>query len=235
MATIKTIMKSQSCKKSQRKQRGSGGVLAPHHIPASRLTGFLVQPTLFPVEFKGVMTYTSYFALTPAAGAISDQVFRLNSIYDPDYSGVGSTVMGYTQANALYQRYRVLAARVHVQWDNMSSDPVVAYAVASPNTTISSNIGTIQAQRLSWSSPVAGKGGPPKTHTLSMPIYKVFGVPQMQVRTEHDFAAALGANPSNSVYLHVGIYQNGSSSGNCNVFIKIEYEVILSMPYDIVA
>lgn len=197
------------------------------------IKGFAVQRTLFPVEYRGVLTYTGYLALTPSAGAITDQVYRLNSIYDPDYSGVGSTVMGYTQVNALYQRYRVLSAKVTVQWDNLSSDPVVAYLVATPNTAISSNIGYIQAQRISWTSPVAGKGGPPKSHVVSLPIHKVFGVPAAQVRSEHDFAAALGANPANSVYLHAGIYQNGASAGNCNLFVKIEYHVVLSMPYDL--
>lgn len=211
--------------RSKRRSRGP--------VQGEPIKGFPVQRTLFPIEYRGTLVYSGYLALTPSAGAVSDQVYRLNSIYDPDYSGTGITVMGYTQVNALYQRYRVLSAKATVQWDNLSSDPATAFLVASPNPTISANINYIQSQRISWTSPISGKGGPTKSHVVSLPIHKVFGVPALQVKTEHDFAASLGANPANSVYLHAGIYQNGASAGNCNLFVKIEYHVVLSMPYDL--
>jgi hypothetical protein len=198
------------------------------------VTGFVVQPTIFPSEKRGVLTYATVVAVGPPAGGISDQVFRLNSIYDPDYTGGGSTVLGYSQAAALYQRYRVLSARATVTWDNMATNPITAFICATPNTVISTGINYIMGQRFAWSRGIGGVGGNSTlTHAIDIPIYKVFGCPKKQVEVEHDFAATLTGSPQNTVYLHVGAYQNGASSGNYNLQVRIDYTVVLSNPYDL--
>ncbi len=196
--------------------------------------GFTPSANVFPLQMRGKVTYATVLAFAPAAGAISDQVFRLNSIYDPDYTGTGTTALGYTQYAALYQRYRVLGATVRVVWDNMNTNPITAFVCATPNTAISSSIAYIQAQRLSWVGGVGGVGGnSTREHVVSVPIHKAWGCPDKQVRSENDFAAGINANPTNVVYLHVGAYQNGATTGVYNLQVRIEYDVIFSMPYDL--
>lgn len=220
-----TAMKKSSANRNSRRRSKPSRV---------SVRGFAPSKNVFPLEMRGTVTYATVLALGPAAGAIVDQVFRLNSVYDPDYSGVGSTAFGYTQYAALYQRYRVLRATARIVWDNLATNPITAFVCATPNTVISTGINIIQGQRLSWVGGVGGVGGnSTREHTISAPIHIVFGCPARQVATEHDFASAVGANPSNSVYLHVGAYQNGASAGSFNLQVRIEYDVIFSMPYDI--
>lgn len=63
------------------------------------------------------LTYTAPLTmnLVYTTGVIS--VFRANSIYDPDYSGVGSQPYGYDQMAALYGKYDVLSSTINVIWN----------------------------------------------------------------------------------------------------------------------
>lgn len=60
------------------------------------------------------LRYCQTFSLDPGAGAISVQVFRANSLYDCDLTGVGSQPSNYDRLTALYDRYTVLGARIKV-------------------------------------------------------------------------------------------------------------------------
>lgn len=61
------------------------------------------------------MRYCATVASAAGAGAglfTTPLVFRMNSVYDPDFSGVGGTVQYYSQYANLYRHYRVMKARI---------------------------------------------------------------------------------------------------------------------------
>jgi len=180
------------------------------------------------------MYYDTPLNLGPSAGAVSVYVFRANSVYDPDFTGTGATVIGYTQAAALYGRYRVLNASMHVSFVNLSTaTPLTCFIVANPVTTIGVNIQQILSQRFVWYKSVsASNSAGCVEHEISVPIHRIYGVPAAQVRNEDDFAAITGTNPNNGVYFHVGAYANGASVGNLNVHVRITYDVVWSLPLE---
>lgn len=184
--------------------------------------------------FRGRLFYNTVIAYAPAAGTVATNVFRMNSVYDPDLTGTGASASGYGQLSALYGRYRVLSAKATIEIVNLSTaTPLTVFAVVNPVTTVGINIAQILAQRFVWTTGLATVNGTGAVkHTLSAPISKVYGVPNSQVRTEDDFAAITGTNPNNGVYLHVGGYANGGSAGNFNAHIRIEYDVIWSLPLE---
>lgn len=76
------------------------------------------------------LLFTQSVALvgSPASGS---QVYRLNSLYDPDKSGVGHQPAQFDQLAALYDQYVVLSCIVEAEMYNSSSTALRAVMVAS--------------------------------------------------------------------------------------------------------
>jgi hypothetical protein len=181
---------------------------------------------------RGKMTYTASIGVVTVAGAASMYVFRLNSVYDPDFTGTGTTAYTYTQMAANYGRYRVLGFRAFVTFKNTTTSPQNAIIALSPATTVGTSISQIMSQRHVWMKPLASKDGNGIiSHAVSGTVGKVYGVPEAQVRTEDDFASVAGANPNNGIYLHVGFFQD-VAAGTASMLIRIEYDVVWSLPLE---
>lgn len=77
-----------------------------------------------------------------AVGSFSETIFRLNSLNDPYYTGVGHQPMGFDQISALFDHYLVYGAKVNVTLIPSSSSPtsssmVVMYPSRGSGTTAS--------------------------------------------------------------------------------------------------
>lgn len=69
-------------------------------IPNSRLVRFRYCPAGISID--------------PAVGLAATYVFRCNSLYDPDYTGVGHQPMGYDEMTTLYSRSTVISSKIQV-------------------------------------------------------------------------------------------------------------------------
>ncbi len=183
----------------------------------------------FPDRFRIKHPYGTYFIGVPAAGAQSWQSFRGNSVYDPDFSGAGSTAFSYTQASAIYNRYRVLGSRITVEATNTGTVPlrfsIIAAIVNSPPTATN-----VPGQRHVAQGIVGTTGTVGWKHTAMARTSAIFGVPEAQVLSEDDFAGVVGGNPNNVWYWHVVMYNPGAAAGSCSISIRIEYDTVWSMP-----
>ena len=73
----------------------------------------------FPPVIRRKLVYSTQIALTQAtAGIPVHHIFRATSLFDPDYTGVGSqpryydTICGANNTTAIYSKYRVLRASI---------------------------------------------------------------------------------------------------------------------------
>ncbi len=189
------------------KQGGGGGA-----------RGFLPNPSLFPAMRVGTLTYDSIVAFTPAASALSYNSYRANSVYDPDFTGVGTTAVGYTAMSSVYNRYRVLSVSVHATFTNTTATPCTAFVVASPLNTLGTNFNQIVSQRFAWYKPLNCVNSVPVVHNFKVPISVVYGASKAAVRQEDDYTAVVGTNPNNVVFLHVGVLNDtGGAVGSYGV------------------
>jgi len=75
----------------------------------------------FPDKLVTSLRYVDNITLTGGVGVIGSNVFRMNSLHDPDLSGIGHQPMYYDQicgavGNAPYSRYRVLGSTITVKY-----------------------------------------------------------------------------------------------------------------------
>lgn len=187
--------------------------------------GLTTTPQLFPDRMCGWMQYASTLGLAPAVGTTAYNVFRANSVFDPDLTGTGGTVVGYSSAIGLYNAYRVTKFRFWVECTSGNATPLVFFVVASPTNTLGTSIATITSQRHVWMKSSGGNGGlQVVNHHGSFPIHSIYGSTAQQVLIEDDFEAVAGANPNNAVYLHVGAYApTGSVAGDARISFRLEY------------
>lgn len=90
----------------------------------------------FPDKLVTTLRYVDTIRLTGAAGVPGANTFRMNSLNDPDLSGVGHQPMYYDQlcgasGTAPYSRYRVLGSKITVKY-MIENAPSLAAANLGP-------------------------------------------------------------------------------------------------------
>lgn len=199
----------------------------------TRLSRALPPASFVPSSRSITMTYSNAYSIAEgAAGAGVAYFFRLNSVYDPDATGVGTTPMGYANWAALFLNYKVRKCTVRVQGTataasgsllNVTLMPVPGQAVIPANKFAWR---TIHGAQFKTISPQANGGRNMVDFVNTYDIAKVAGITKQQFDSDMDFSGAVGSNPARMMYLGVGIDSVGSGTLGTLVFsIQITYLV----------
>jgi len=185
--------------------------------------------------FTGFGAIGTIAELSAGSGAIYQ--FRLNSLYDPDYSGTGSTAQGYTAYSSLYGLFRVLRTRVIVRFYNGTSGNSTVGLLPSLNTTVSSTIGYLMAQPFAMSKVVQSNAG--GYHSVAsfdtvVDLARVAGVSNSQFMNDFDFTHTTGSNPAKSIYLTLFLAGHSASIQSVGYELRLVHDVELSQPLDTV-
>lgn len=87
--------------------RSLTGRIAPGVITGLSRTDFG-----FPDRLKTKLHYADVIQLSASAGSPGLWQFRMNSLYDPDYTGTGHQPQWFDQLSAVYQYYKVLGSKI---------------------------------------------------------------------------------------------------------------------------
>lgn len=214
-------------KKFKQKKSKKGGKAS---LPPPR--GFQQNAGLFPDRYMGRMTYGGSVPLAVAASSYANNVYRLNSVFDPDFSGVGWASASYTQAAALYNQYRVTRAEVFVTGAIIAAAgaaAVEAIIVASADSSLGADYQRALAQRHAYNKTLVN-GGPPLERKFIIPVGTLYGVPPNIVEADDKFASQVATNPNNGVYLHVGSYNPNGAAVTVLFTVRIIYHVTFFSP-----
>lgn len=94
-------------KRVTRKSYSNGSTMT-----AGRITGLSRQDFGFPDTLRTKLHYCDVVQLAASAGAPGIYQFRMNSLFDPDYTGTGHQPQWFDQLAAVYATYRVYAAKI---------------------------------------------------------------------------------------------------------------------------
>lgn len=166
-----------------------------------------------------------------AAGAGFIWSYRVNSLFDPDFTSAGNQPLGFDQFSALYGRYAVIHTRFEIQYANTTSLPVRIGYFLSPQSTAPAASGVWSVQPFGRSTTLGPIGSGKDVLTLrgSTNLFTELGVTKRQYQDEADFSATTSANPLRVLYLH--IFTHGiTASGNATVaaFVKMYQTAELS-------
>lgn len=179
------------------------------------------------------MTFSGSLALAEgAAGGGVSYFYRLNSPYDPDASGVGTTAGGYSTWAALYLNYKVHRVTVRIQGTGTAASgsflqfmtaPVASQAVVPSNPQLWK---TIPYNAYKTFTPQANGGKTTFDVVRNFDLADVSRVTKSQYANDMDFSGAVGSNPARQVYLMTGVASYGSGTvATIYLAIQITYLV----------
>jgi hypothetical protein len=192
-----------------------------------RISGRNIVPERINVRlpYEAVTTITG----DGTAGVTSDLVFRLGSIFDPDYTYTGHQPMGFDQYAALYNEYIVHGCTWHVQVIHSGSTLVnCLYTYPSRSASGSSNINTALEQPGATGTLIPNAGGPVVSVRGGWSARKWFGQNPLAI---DDIRSAVTGNPYTDTYLHVGVAS--TTTGTAPVLhlkIRLVYNVTFLRP-----
>lgn len=171
----------------------------------------------------------------PIGGGLVQYNFNLNSIYDPNLTGVGHQPYGYDQLADLYNRYRVY--RVDYAISAYNSDGSVNYSVIAAlpaNEAISGALGVAEIMenpraRYITQAPNAAL----KTLKGTVHLPSLVGRSKSQYMSDDRYQAQWGASPAEQAVLNIMAGTMTGSTGNgggaatntMNLSISLVYHV----------
>lgn len=204
--------------KMNRKSRGKTPGYAPTTLITSKRT------VVFPYPQNSGLGEAA-----PLAGFA--WTYRLNSLFDPDFTGTGVQPMGFDQFSALYGRYAVTRAKFDVTFANTTSLPIRVGYVISPQSTLPSNSAVWSMLPFSRSKTLGAVGSGKDVIQLngSTSFYNEFGLTKRQFQDEADFSASTSASPARILYLHVYTFGlTAAGNATCNSFTRLSMTAELS-------
>lgn len=188
-----------------------------------RVTG--IEPHKF-VTFR----YAENISTSLTTGVGSNQVFRLNSIFDPNAAVGGTQPYQYDMFATAYNRYRVLRCG----WKVTFAAAAAGYqAVVGPvNGSIAVNVSDLVTLTAACMLPYAtyvvyNLGAMPKTVTGRQPLNKINGTSLVEFLADDRFEAQIGANPAEVLSLNIGVYNPTGSTITVSYFVELWYYVDL--------
>lgn len=179
------------------------------------------------------MTYAAIYYITEAAaGSGATYWFRLNSVYDPDYSGTGTVAVPYNTWSGIYLNYKVRRATMRLSGTYNGSTGSCANVTIAPlayQAVVPTNPNTWRILPYSNTKVVsmATNGGNSVAHlTSTFDLAQVCRITKQQYAIDMDWSGSIGSNPPRVVFGGVLFQPVGSTAAGTLTFtVNITYDV----------
>lgn len=166
--------------------------------------------------------------LWTTVGGIDYNIYRGNSLYDPDYTGAGAQPMSYDQCCALYDRFIVHGAEIKVVVQNMDAVPVYAVLGRSYLPTAFTSAAQL-SERPDSISRYLGAGGS-STDTAVMKMYTntktILGY--KNVMDDYEASHQYNGNPTKQWFYHFWVENDDLGNLAVNIVVEIKYYTMMT-------
>lgn len=218
---------SRSVSSVRRKKIAKVSYAAPAIKTSRRVTSRLGQGTQITVR----MPYATKVSMPAATlGAASAYQFRLNSIFDPDYTGVGHQPGGHDQYAQIYETYCVTGVSFNISFANDNDAPNIVGYYISDREDVSSDAVVMVEQGINEWKHIAGQDGGPANASFSgyVDLPKLMGYSYNDYVTNPNYQTVFGVNPADVGYITLwGTNIASGSLGNVYAFVELVYTVRL--------
>ena len=164
--------------------------------------------------------------------------FRLNSTYDPDYTGVGGQPRGRDLVANLYNRYLVMAAKVMLKFRNVSDpEEIICWVVIDTNAAGSTDYDTIpevidnpKFKKIQLAKSDATSEYDRGEMRLTVYPRKLLATAGTSGSPYGEYGtSAIGGNPTQPLYMHVYCQQpdlGWPAAGACKFDVEIMYDTV---------
>lgn len=185
----------------------------------------------FPSALFTKFTYADRFQLASSTGSFASNVFNINSLYDPDASGVGhqprgyDTLVGATGGNAPYNKYVVYGCKISIRFTSHSSSVstgsigLIVYPATSTPPSNSDDARETSNSIVKTINTLGAGSDSMKSISWYINIPGLRGMSKRDWINEHEGAAAYNANP---VYLNKAmVFYEDEAGGTSSVYAHV--------------
>lgn len=184
----------------------------------------------FPETLTTTLRYNDLFYFSTSSVAPVGNIFRMNSVFDPDYTGTGHQPLYFDQLAAVYGRYAVLGTKitatftprtgyteaspkgpftVGITQNNDGSFPASAQTMIEQNGTVYADMGTERS------------GNNVKTLVATYSPLRDVGLPA----SDDTLGASVTGNPNTTYWSYVWFSDKSGSTGSMCANVTIEFRV----------
>lgn len=178
------------------------------------------QPRFVPTR----MRYCDEFLISHVGGLVNDQIFRMNSVFDPDRTNVGHQPLGFDQLTPLYDHYRVNSFSWHVNASSSSAGYNISCAPVNGAQVI-----TVLGALGEYGPAITkaqGNGSPSAIFNGNALLSTFQGRSQMSYHSDDLTAATVATNPNEVLDFHIVTHNPNAGTIIINYVVTLDYEVI---------
>jgi hypothetical protein len=186
----------------------------------------------FPAERTVSLVYSDYDTLTSSTGVLAKYQYRLNSAFDPDYTGTGHQPMGFDQWSAYYNHYCVESVDYEVQMLPSGTVYTNTATYLSDDVTVPTNFSEISELGgvVAFGSPYSSTNS--HIYKGRVNIAQFFN--RKNIASDPELRALTSANPTEVAYLTLFAANADPVQGQAFYFgIKLTYKVRFMEPKDL--
>lgn len=190
----------------------------------------------FPTRKIVQMVYGSNFSLTTGSVDLfgAERSFRLNSIYDPDFTTTGHQPYGHDTYATMYARYLVKRCRVQATIFDPSADGIVTGVLFrngdnGTNILQGNSINAIMEQPAAIVRHVMASGSQARQLDVDVPIHLALGLTQQEYTGNWvQTGAIFGANPNVNAYFTIAAADSDAATAKTiKVSLRLTFDVEL--------
>jgi hypothetical protein len=175
-------------------------------------------------EISRIIKWSHFVEYT--SSGLSVQTYRINSLYDPDYTGAGTQPVGFDEIAQIYDRWRVEKVRIKITVVNSGTAAITAVTLSS-SSTVPTQITAMAANNSSRAEMIAGTGQNRSVFIYDVNIKDWFGFKE---NVETDLMGTLIANPARVLYMHIGMEEIDLSAKAISLFTEFEFYTRFMQP-----
>lgn len=154
------------------------------------------------------LVYVQEANLDPGVGTTSIQLYRLNSLYDPDYSGLGHQPMGFDELMGIYYKYVITGCKYEViltSTNTTATNTTIVGVTPTVVATTSNDVTRYAEMPGSKFAMLEGRGGNVTRARFvgSLDIPAFFGRTKKELMADDTYMGDASNNPDQVLYLHV--------------------------------
>lgn len=185
---------------------------------ASIGTGPLFDP--FPAQMRARLRYSTTVTMTTLAATATPYLFRANSIFDPDYSGVGHQPYGHDTFASIYNHYEVESSVITVRPTSTSQG---IYGVTlTDDTSVNASYDTVREIKTTKFAVMT------TSNTSDSSIVNYYNRKQVFAIDQGGVQAVFGNNPGMEQFFHLWVEPNNSVSGG-----STDYRFVVDIVYNV--
>ena len=157
----------------------------------------------FPNKFITKLRFQAVHSLNGGIGTLGFNTFRANSVYDPDFTGVGAQPRYFDEIMPLYDHFVVIGAKITATYINENNESYFIAVNRNDNGITSNNINDVIEQRnatYTYLGPATG-GNNIKKLSLTYSPKRFLG--RSKPLADPDLKGGVSSNPSEGMYFSV--------------------------------